>query len=68
MFQKISGVEKKEREEVRLNFNDYKNIIRKIFTPQNNILYIIALAISTVPFLDDMNPFRNGIFSSSICQ
>lgn len=63
MFQKFSGDEKNDNEEVKLRVSDYQDIIKKIFTPQNNILYIIALAVSMVPFLDDMNPFRYGFFS-----
>lgn len=70
MFQNIVDEEKEEnisREEVQTNKKEsVKNILKKLFTKQNILVYILAFMLSMVSGINGMAPFGLAIFAAAI--
>lgn len=71
MFQNIVDVEKEDvTEDVAFEENDkrknIRDIIKKIFTKQNILTYILATALSMVSTINGMAPFGLAIFAACI--
>lgn len=72
MFQNIVDVEKEENvtEEVAFEENDkrknIRDILKKVFTKQNLITYILAFMLSMVSSVSGIRPFGLAIFTACI--
>lgn len=69
MFQNIAEEEKQENiieDEIVQNKIDIKDILKKIFTKQNIIVYIISFMLSTVSTVNGMAPFGLAIFAATL--
>lgn len=70
MFQNIVDEEKEEnvsREDVKIDKKEsVKNILKKLFTKQNILVYILAFMLSMVSGINGMAPFGLAIFAAAI--
>lgn len=69
MFQNIVEEEKLEsriEEETELNKTDIKQILKKLFTKQNILVYILSLMLSSVNTVNGMAPFGLAIFAATL--
>lgn len=70
MFQNIVDLEKEENIKIEQITIDkkyrIKQMIKKLFTKQNILMYIIALMLSTVSGINGMAPFGLAIFAAAI--
>ncbi len=71
MFQNITEEEKQERiienaeETEKINIKD---VLKKSFTKQNILVYIISFMLSTVCTVNDMAPFGLAIFAAALAN
>ena len=70
MFQNIVDEEKEEnvsREDIKIDKKEsVKNILKKLFTKQNILVYILAFMLSMVSGINGMAPFGLAIFAAAI--
>ena len=66
MFQNIVDTEKEEIQEEKINNNQINLNLRKYFTKQNIITYIIAFMLSMVSGINGMAPFGIAIFAATL--
>ena len=69
MFQNIVQEDKQENiieESIENRQGNIKVIIKKLFTKQNILMYILSLALSTVAGINGMAPFGLAIFAAAL--
>ncbi len=70
MFQNIVDVEKEEtstQEDLKIDKNTkIKNILGKLFTKQNILVYILSFMLSMVSGINGMAPFGLAIFAAAL--
>lgn len=70
MFQNIVDIEKEEtstQEEIKIDKKENaKRIVRKLFTKQNILVYILSFMLSMVNGIDGMAPFGLAIFAAAL--
>ncbi len=70
MFQNIADVEKEQtisqKEVIVDKKEDIKNILIKLFTKQNILVYILSFMLSMVSGINDMAPFGLAIFAAAL--
>ena len=69
MFQNISEEEKNRKdayETQNIEELNVKDALRKLFTKQNILIYIISFMLSTVSTIGGMSPFALAIFAATL--
>lgn len=69
MFQNIAEEEKVEKlisDDVNKDKTKFKDIVKKLFTKQNILVYIISFMLSTVSTVNGMAPFGLAIFAAAL--
>lgn len=68
MFQNIQNQEEQyNNKDVELNKENIKDVLVRLFTKQNILLYIISFMISTISFGENINPFAIAILAA-VCS
>lgn len=71
MFQNINAQEEKLDEVIEENSNikekiDIKDVLKKLFTKQNIVVYILSFMLSSISTVNGMAPFALAIFAASL--
>ena len=70
MFQNIVDEEKEEnisQEDIRIDKKEnIKNLLKKLFTKQNILVYILSFMLSMVSGINGMAPFGLAIFAAAL--
>ncbi len=70
MFQNIVDIEKEEnstQEEIKIDKKEnIKNILKRLFTKQNILVYILSFMLSMVSGINGMAPFGLAIFAAAL--